>query len=237
MKRKNTAVLLSVLLMLMAGINSHVTAAPSIGQLQSRAEAEIMQPENGDGTNTAEVMAREGVYVDTADSGEYMKEEEGVLIPTKLSGVIDAARDTKTETNQNGKSIVEDIPSVKEILSVVNEDADRICKEEYQFDLGQMKQLTYMMDLKYITTNHRVTAGEEVKTEEYAVVLDDGMVKAKIYGGEIIRQDNPASIYLIHINEKSEKISILQMEEYDPQTGIYTVTFPGIGPFMVVQER
>lgn len=237
MKRRKTAVLVSALMLSMIGINNHIEAAPSIGQLQGRTEAEVFQPENGDGTNTAEVMAREGVFVDNADSVEYMKEEEGVLIPTKLSNMVDAAKYTKTETNQNGKSIVEDIPSVKEIISAVNEDADRICKEEYGVDLAQMKQLTYMMDMKYVTTTHRVTAGEEVKTEDSAVVLDDGMVKAKIHGGEVIRQDHAASIYLIHINEKTEKISILKMETYDPETGVYTVTIPGIGPFMVVQER
>ena len=112
------------------GMNGCVTAAPSIEQLQSRAEAEIIPDESNDGTNTAEVIVREGIYVDRADSTEYMKEEGGVLVPTKLSEAIDAAKETQTE-----------------------------------------------------------------------------------------------------------KISVLQMEEYDLKTGTYTVTFPGIGPFMVVQER
>lgn len=237
MNRKKTAAVVAAVLLFGFGMNGCVTAAPSIDQLQSRAEAEIIPAESNDGTNTAEVIAREGIYVDRADSTEYMKEEGGVLVPTKLSEAIDAAKETQTETDQNGKSIVDDIPTVEEIMSVVNADANRICKEEYDFDLSQMKQLTYMLDMKYISTNHRVTAGEEVGTGEYAVILDNGTVKARIHGGEILRQDNDATIYLIHINEQTEKISVLQMEEYDPKTGTYTVTFPGIGPFMVVQER
>ena len=119
----------------------------------------------------------------------------------------------------------------------MNADAGEICKEEYNFDLTQMQQLTYMLDMKYITSNRRVAAGEKVGMEDYAVLLDNGMVRARIYGGEILRLDDEATISLIHINEQSEKITVLQMEEYDSQTGTYMVTFPGIGPYMVVQER
>ena len=52
-----------------------------------------------------------------------------------------------------------------------------------------------------------------------------------------MRKDDDRSIYLIHIHEKTEKITILKMEDYDAQTGNYTVVFPGIGPYMVVQSK
>ena len=238
MNRKKAAAALAGVLLSGLSMNCCVTAAPSIDQLQNRAEAEIDPAQSDDGTNTAEILAREGIYVDCADSTEYMIiEEGGVLVPTKLSEVIEAAKETQTETKENGKSIVEDIPTVEEILSVVNADAGEICKEEYNFDLTQMQQLTYMLDMKYITSNRRVAAGEKVGMEDYAVFLDNGMVRARIYGGEILRLDDEATISLIHINEQSEKITVLQMEEYDSQTGTYMVTFPGIGPYMVVQER
>ena len=235
-KKKTAAVIMTGFLTWGLLINVQVTAAPSIGQLNSREDAEIIVADETDGTNTSQVLADEGVYVDLADSAEYMdRDEQGNLIPTNLSKAIDRAKATDTETKENGKSIVENIPTVEEIFTELNPDIKNVCKQEYGIELEKMKQLTYMLDLKYISTGSRVAAGKEVPTEDYAVILDNGTVKARIRGGEILRRDDSETIFIMHVNEETEKITVQKMEEYDPETGTYTIVFPGIGPYMVVQ--
>ena len=132
---------------------------------------------------------------------------------------------------------MESIPTVEDILCKIDPDIHEVCKQEYAVDLSSFNQLTYMMDMKYLSTKNRVTGGDIPAQEDTAEVREDGTVKVRIHGGEIMRKDDDRSIYLIHIHEKTEKITILKMEDYDAQTGNYTVVFPGIGPYMVVQSK
>ena len=215
-----------------------IYAAASIGSLQSGWKAEIVQTENEEKSAVEQFLEKEDIYVDQADSTEYMEEkEDGTLVPTKLSQAVDEARKTESEEQENGKNLVESIPTVEDILCKIDPDIHEVCKQEYAVDLSSFNQLTYMMDMKYLSTKNRVTGGDIPAQEDTAEVREDGTVKVRIHGGEIMRKDDDRSIYLIHIHEKTEKITILKMEDYDAQTGNYTVVFPGIGPYMVVQSK
>lgn len=145
-------------------------ASPSISNLHDRKEI-IISPESTDGTNTASFLSRVEIYTNEAISDQYkMKDENGNLVPTNISNMIDAAASTVTASDENGKSIVESIPAVTDILANISEYTAEKYEEKYGFNPEKLDQLTYMMDFKYTATDYRVIAGEKIfffKMKEY----------------------------------------------------------------------
>ena len=217
------------------GTGMQIFASPSISDLQEQQNL-IVSPESTDGTNTADILSQTEIYTDRANSDEYKKrDEQGNLEDTNLSSAIDLAAKSFTEINENGKSVVEEIPSVNEILQQLDPEQKTDLQEEYGCDPEMLDQLTYMMDFKYVVTRKRVIAGEEVQTETKAVVLDNGMIEASIVGGEVIRSAQKEDYLLIQADPISEKVYVLEMKEYDPQTGDFVVDFPCVCPYMITQ--
>lgn len=212
-----------------------VCAAPSISNLHEKQEVTVSL-ESTDGTNTAEVLSQVGIYTNEAISDQYkIKDENGNLIPTHMSDMIDAAADTLTKTDENGKSIVDSIPTVTEILSNISKKSIDEYEKEYGYNPDDLDQLTYMQDFKYITTDYRVIAGEKVTVKNSTKVLDNGMIRVSIKGSEILRSASIDQYVIIQVDPVTEKIYFFKMKEYDEKNGDYTADFPCVGPYMITQ--
>ena len=130
---------------------------------------------------------------------------------------------------------MESIPTVEEILQQLDPEQKTNIQEEYGYDPAVLDQLTYMMDFKYVVTRKRVLAGEVVQTKTEAVLLDNGMIEAFIEGSEVTRSADKEDYLIIQADPVSEKIYVLQMKEYDWETGDFVVDFPCVGPYMITQ--
>lgn len=216
----------------------HVLASPSISSLHDMKETTVIEPVSTDGTNTGEILAQTGIYTNEAVSDQYRHtDEQGELVETPLSEMIDTGAGTITETDQNGNAIPDEISTVEEMLGTYCAAAkvEKTGEEHTDIDLSQLDQLTYWLDFKYETTDYRVIAGENVTKDGKATVLDNGMIVAEIGGGEIIRSAAIDDYLIIQIDAATGKLHYLTMKDYDVTTGRYTVEFPCVGPYMVTQ--
>ena len=106
------------------GITMRVYATPSISDFHDREPKTATQtnqvtvaPDSTDGTNTTGILSESGIYTSEAISDQYKeKDADGNLIETDMSKMIDTAANTIAETDENGKSVVDSIPSVTDIL-------------------------------------------------------------------------------------------------------------------------
>ena len=225
-------------LLAVTGIAANVYANLSITDLHDTQEKKELYifPESTDESNTASLLSQVGIYTNQAISDQYKTtDKDGNLIPTKMSDLIDAASSILTETDENGKSIVEPIPTVSEILSYINEKPSQEYEKEYGYNPDDLDQLTYMMDFKYISTDYRVIAGEKITVENKVKRLDNGMIRVSIKGDEILRSSSKEDFVIVQVDPVTNNIYLFEMTEYDVKTGDYTADFPCVGPYMITQ--
>ena len=225
------------------GITMRVYATPSISDFHDRKPKTATQtnqvtvaPDSTDGTNTSGILSESGIYTSEAISDQYKeKDADGNLIETDMSKMIDTAANTIAETDENGKSVVDSIPSVTDILKYINPHNDVDYEKEYGYDPDQLDQLTYMLDFKYISSNFRVIAGEKVQVGNKTEVLENGMIRASVKGGEILRAASIEDYVIVQVDPITKKIYFIKMKEYDEKTGNYVADFPCVGPYMITQ--
>lgn len=233
--RQKIYAFLCICVMCMLGMTAGVYAAQSISDLHDRNQVTVFT-ESTDGTNTAGLLVESGIYTDEAISDQYkIRDENGNLIATEMSNMIDAAAATITETDENGKSVVDAIPTVTEILNNINSGSDIDYEKEYGYDPDQLDQLTYMLDFKYISTDYRVIAGEKVHVGNRTEVLENGMIRVSIKGGEVLRSASLDDYVIIQVDPLTKKIYFVKMKDYDAKTGDYVADFPCVGPYMITQ--
>lgn len=212
-----------------------VSGAPSISNLYKQSGVTV-SCESTDGTNTAQLLSAEEIYTNVAVSEQYMqKNADGKPEATLLSAMIDMASGTITETGENGKSIVDDIPSVREILASVSAESVDSYEKEYGYNTDKLEQLTYMQDFKYSETDYRIMQGDwfPKKDGSGSIQLDNGMIEAAIHGGEAIRSASIEDYVIVQVNPETYECYFLTMSAYDEKTGTFTVDFPCIGPYMI----
>lgn len=210
-----------------------VYASPSISDLHKTQKVTISAMST-DGTNTAEILSEMGIYTDRAISDQYkVRDENGNLVATKVSDMIDTAEATVRETGNNGKAVAEAIPTVKEILQAVTAKPEAQLKKELGLSIEDLYQLTLMQDFKYEETHYRVVAGEVVNVGNSTEKLDDGMIEVSFKGTEITRAWNIEDFVVVQVNPKTNKIYYLKMKEYDEKTGNHVIAFPCVGPYMI----
>lgn len=207
-----------------------VYASPSISDLHKTQKVTISETST-DGTNTAAILSEMGIYTDRAISDQYkVRDENGNLVATKVSNMIDTAEATVRESGNNGKAVAEAIPTVKEILQAVTDKPEVQLQKELGISIDELYQLTLMQDFKYEDSNYRVIAGEAVNRTE---TLDDGMIEVSFKGTEITKGCNIEDFVIIQVNPKTNKIHYLKMKEYDEKTGNHVIAFPCVGPYMI----
>lgn len=260
--RRKMYVFLCICLLALAGLTMRVYASPSISDFHDRepvveepkdknetvADNEqepeaakqtnqvTIAPNSTDGTNTSGILSESGIYTNEAISDQYKEtDENGNLVATDMSRMIDTAAATLSETDENGKSIVDDIPTVTEILNNINPDEDKDYEKEYGYDPDKLDQLTYILDFKYVSTDYRVIAGEKVHVGNKTEILDNGMIRVSIKGGEILRSASIDDYVIIQVDPINKKMYFIKMKEYDEKTGDYIADFPCVGPYMVTQ--
>ena len=229
MKRMDYKVLAAAVAVaiLMAGSFLQVFASPSIAGLQGEVESAVAE-DSTDGTNAAAVLSRTDVYTDRANSEEYMiADEAGELQETPLSKVIGMAASAVTGVAENGTPVVDDIPTVADII--------RELKQEGSFDLDSLDQLTYFRDFKYADSGKRVTVGDQLVVDGQAVVLENGQIQVSISGDEVMRSGKKEAFRIIQCDPVKKTYYVLEMKEYDETTGNFIVNFPCVGPYMVTQ--
>lgn len=239
-KRKKIIAIAAGLTATVAVMPRDVYASPSISAFHSMQNKDVvsLSSESTDETNTAALLSQTEIYTNQAISDQYKeKDENGELRPTEMSELIDTAASTITETNENGKSIVEAIPDVSEILSNISQQSPQEYEKEFGYDPDELDQLTYMMDFKYVSTDYRVIAGEELAIENRKEVLDNGMICASVNGNEILRSASKEDFVIIQVDPVTHKVYFFEMATYDEKTGMYSVDFPCIGPYMITQIR
>lgn len=149
--------------------------------------------------------------------------------------MIDLGAGTLTEVNQNGNAIPDDISTVEEMIDSYCASANVEKPADKKVDLSNLDQLTYWLDFKYETTDYRVIAGEKADKDGIETTLDNGMIIAKIDGGEIIRSADIKDYLIIQIDATSGEIHYLAMQDYDADTGKYTIEFPCVEPYIITQ--
>ena len=210
-----------------------VYASPSIPDLHNTQNVTISATST-DGTNTAAILSDMGIYTDRAISDQYkVRDENGNLVATKVSDMIDIAEATVRESGNNGKAVAEAIPTVKEILQAVTDKPEAKLKKEFGISIDELYQLTPMQDFKYEETHNRVIAGESVNLGSRTETLDDGMIEVSFTGTEITKAWNIDDFIIVQVNPKTNKIYYLKMKEYDEKTGDHVIAFPCVGPYMI----
>lgn len=211
-----------------------VCAKSSINDLHDQSMEKVLM-ESPDGTNTAEVLSELGTFSSKAVVSQYYeKDASGKLVESDLSRMILASESVLTETGFNGTSVVDEIPTVSELIAYIDPQLESVKEPEY--DLNKLDQLTYMQDLKYLSTGYRVITGAEKAVDGKEIRIDDGMLEVTLHGGEIIRSAQLEDYVILLVNPHTKDYTFLKMKEYDSETGIYTVVFPYNGPFMVLQN-
>lgn len=235
---KKFVAVMTILVLAVILIASTVYANISISDLHDSIEKKELSilSDDTDVLNTSSILSQLDIYTNQAISDQYkVVDEKGSLLPTKMSDLIDAASVTVKEKDENGKSIVEPIPTVSEILSII----DPRPLEEYETEFGyhpdDLNQLTYMLDFKYTSTDYRVIRGDEIKIENRTEILENGMIHIRLHGGEILRCCSKDDFVIIQVEPVTEKVYLFSMTEYDEKTGDYEADFPCIGPYMITQ--
>lgn len=235
---KNKMIRAVIVTGLIGALSLQAYASLSISDLhgnQNELEISAVSGEPDD-TNTAEVLSQCDIYTNEAIVEQYKEEDEfGKLQDTPLSVMVEEASGAVAETGANGKSIVEEIPSVSEMIEAYCEAVQVENKQDAEIDLRSLDQLTYLLDFKYASTDYRVVAGERVTTLRDAVKLDNGMFSARLRGGEIIRSAQPEKYVIVQIDPQTNEVYYLTMKDYDEKTGDFTVEFPCVGPYMITQ--
>ena len=237
MKRMNYKVLTAAVAvaLLMAGSFLQVFASPSIAGLQGESESAVAE-DSADGTNAAAVLSRTDVYTDRANSEEYMTaDEEGELQETPLSRAIGMAASAVTGTDENGAPMVDNIPTVADIVRALKQDEADEQGEGETFDLDSLDQLTYFRDFKYAVSGKKVTAGDQLVVDGQAIVLENGQIQVSISGDEVMRSGQKEAFRIIQCDPVKKTYYVLEMKEYDETTGDFIVDFPCVGPYMVTQ--
>lgn len=226
----------AAVLLLMAHICTTVAfAAPSINDLHGDSNGQTAVASLDD-SNLAEVLGENGVYTSQAVASQYSETDEaGNTRETALSALVAASESAMRETGLNGKSIVDGIPTVRELVQVIDPEVEKTDGKTGEYDLNKLDQLTYMMDLKYITTQYRVITGVQAYLHGESVLLEDGSIEVTLEGGEVIRSGSIDDYVILLVNPQTNEYTFLKMKTYDSETGVYTVDFPFIGPFMVMQ--
>ena len=220
MKRKS--ILLSAVILAFSLSVMTVSALPSLGNLHNQSAVTLLHLDDG---NTAEVLTEAGVFTSQAVAAQYMDQDSsGNAVETGLSRLIHASSSCLTETGMNGQGIIDEIPSVKALVSDFRQEAGD------EFDLSKLEQLTYFMDLKYISTGYRVIPGAETSFHGEMVPLEDGTIAVTVEGSEILRSGKLEDFVILLMNPNTEGYSLLRMQEYDPETGRYTLVLPTSGP-------
>lgn len=232
--RKRRLAIPAALLLMISQLLLFAAAAPSIEDLHTGTPDQVVVKDL-DGTNTAEILTQEGVFISQAVASQYMQTNaSGETVETELSRMITASESILQETGGNGQGVVDEIPTVTKLLEYLQPDQP-VENGEMEFDLNQLDQLTYMMDLKYLTTGYRVRTGVQTSVNGKAVYLEDGRIQATLEGGEVIRAGSIDDYVILLINPHTNVPVFLRMKEYNSSTGEYTVEFPFTGPFMVTQ--
>ena len=150
--------------------------------------------------------------------------------------MIRASESVIRESGLNGKSIIDSVPTVRELVACIDPELTGAAGEAADgYDLDKLDQLTYMMDLKYVSTGYRVIPGVQAPLQGRTVELDNGMLEVTLDGGEILRSGSIDDYVILLVDPQSHAYTFLKMKEYDSETGVYTVDFPYTGPFMVMQ--
>lgn len=169
MKKRKIAIFAALILML-SQLVLPASALPSIGNLHTEMPTQVTITMPEDSANTAEVLIDEGIYCSQAVASQYAQtDESGKTVETELSRMITASESVIRETGVNGQGILEEVPSGRQLLRMLQPDAlaqtptDAPTEattepQEPEFDLNRLDQLTYMLDLKYLTTGYRVTS-------------------------------------------------------------------------------
>lgn len=202
------AMLLCVALCLCA---ASAFAAPSISAFEEPRAVEI-NPEYLNGDLSAQ-LAGDAVYTSRALAQQYDDE---------MGSVIALAEQTFEETGANGHTVAQSIPSVQQIFANILSEEN---EEENWIDLSRLRQLTCMQDFKRKSTGWRI-------------VLSEGLSRAielTIGGSEVIRSGQKEDFVILQVNPETCRLICLQMTDYDPETGAFTVEFPSFGPYMITQ--
>lgn len=182
---------------------SAVSAAPSIGVLAPSQEASVSLV-----TGSTQQPVPEDTFTGDSVAAQYSG---------TLAQAVTLAQATQTDTGSNGHGIVESIPSVEEIVTCFAPD--------YAPDpLAGLKQLTYLQDLKYTATRLPVPADAWGKSD---------CIRVKLPGSELTRDASKEEFVIVLFDTKAGTVHLLEMRDYDPGTGNYTVDFPCIGPYML----
>lgn len=186
-------------------------AAPSISALEDPKTVEI-STESLSEEITAE-LAGDKIYTSRAVTEQYDDE---------MSSVIELAEQTFEETGDNGRAVEQSIPSVEQIFANIPGPA-RESKD--WVDLSSLKQLTYMQDFKRESTDWRVVTNGTLSQ----------VIEVTISDSEVVKSGRKEDFVIIQVNPETKQFVCLQMKEYNPETGTFTVDFPSFGPYMIAQ--
>ena len=186
-------------------------AAPRISALEDPKTVEI-NTESLSEEITAE-LAGDKIYTSRAVTEQYDDE---------MSSVIELAEQTFEETGDNGRAVEQSIPSVEQIFANIPGPA-RESKD--WVDLSSLKQLTYMQDFKRESTDWRVVTSETLSQ----------VIELTISDSEVVKSGRKEDFVIIQVNPETKQFVCLQMKEYNPETGTFTVDFPSFGPYMIAQ--
>lgn len=204
-----------------------VSASPSIDNLQADSRQTASVLDDGE-SPAARALTRTEVYCSQAQVEQYLeKDAQGNTVETKMSQMIAASRSVTEETGSNGRSVPDEIPTVRELVELLGQ------PEQTEYDLDRLEQLTYMMDLKYSLTGQRIAVGSRVPGKAFR--MRDGKFTLTVDGGEVLRSGNIQDFVIFLADDRGENSCFLKMKEYDSETGVYTVELPYIGSFMVMQ--
>ncbi|MGN1015423.1 MAG: hypothetical protein ACI4PL_00340 [Faecousia sp.] len=235
MKRRNLLVPLAAALILTAGLSIFASASGSIGNLHTEQSNQVTIKDLDD-SNTAQVLWEAGIFSSQAVISQYYDvDASGNAVETGLSEMIRASESVIRESGLNGKSIIDSVPTVRELVACVDPELSGAGEAADGYDLDKLDQLTYMMDLKYVSTGYRVIPGVQAQLKGRTVELDNGMLEVTLDGGEILRSGSMDDYVILLVDPQSDAYTFLRMKEYDSETGVYTVDFPYTGPFMVMQ--
>ena len=225
MRKKNIVLGALVIALCLGAVPA--SAAPSIDDLHTDFPQTVtVQPD--DGSAAAQALSRTEIYCAQALPEQYMeKDAQGNPVDTALSKMIAASCSVTGETGGNGRSIPDEIPTVRQLVEMLGQ------TDQAEYGLDRLEQLTYMMDLKYVLTGQRVVAGGTIPGQ--AIRMRDGRIRLTMDGGEVLRAGKIEDFVILLASQEEQDYCFLTMKEYDADTGIYTVEFPYIGSFMVMQ--
>lgn len=183
-------------------------AAPSISALETERAVTIAASEQLEAALPE--LAGDVIYTSRALPEQY---------DAGTASVIELAEQTFEEMGTNGHTIAQTIPSVEEIFAGTRP----VKASGAEDDLGALSQLTYMQDFKLESTGWRIVPREG---------LPDVIV-ATIDGGEVTRSARQEDFVIVQVDLTTGERYTLPMQAYDPETGVFVVEFPCVGPYMI----